>query len=99
VVTVAFCGLCIADESHRSIYKKFRTLFQYFDALQVGLTATPVRFIERNTYELFGCWDRAPTSHDSSDAAINSNPPFLVPFRVRAFSSQFREKGLRYSQM
>ena len=39
---VGFFDLIIADESHRSIYNKFRALFQYFDALQVGLTATPV---------------------------------------------------------
>ena len=96
---VGFFDLIIADESHRSIYKKFRALFQYFDALEVGLTATPVRFIERNTYELFGCEDRDPTSHFSFEDAINLKPPFLAPFRVRAFSSQFREKGLRYSQM
>lgn len=96
---VGFFDLVIADESHRSIYKKFRALFQYFDALEVGLTATPVRFIERNTYELFGCEDRDPTSHFSFDDAVNANPPFLVPFRVRAFSSQFREQGLRYGQM
>ncbi|MFY3743304.1 DEAD/DEAH box helicase family protein [Anaeromyxobacter sp. Red801] len=96
---VGFFDLVIADESHRSIYKKFRTLFQYFDALEVGLTATPVRFIERNTYELFGCEDRDPTSHFSFDDAVNAKPPFLVPFRVRAFSSQFRERGLRYAQM
>lgn len=96
---VGFFDLIIADESHRSIYKKFRALFQYFDALEVGLTATPVRFIERNTYDLFACEDRDPTSHFSFEDAVNSNPAFLVPFRVRAFSSQFREKGLRYSQM
>jgi type I restriction enzyme R subunit len=96
---VGFFDLVIADESHRSIYKKFRTLFQYFDALEVGLTATPVRFIERNTYELFGCEDRDPTSHFSFDDAVNAKPPFLVAFRVRAFSSQFREQGLRYGQM
>lgn len=96
---VGFFDLIIADESHRSIYKKFRALFQYFDALEVGLTATPVRFIERNTYELFGCEDRDPTSHFGLEDAINSKPPFLVPFRVRSFSSQFREKGLRYGQM
>ncbi len=96
---VGFFDLIVADESHRSIYKKFGTLFKYFDALEVGLTATPVRFIERNTYDLFGCEDRDPTSHFSFEDAVGSTPPFLVPFRVRAFSSQFREKGLRYTQM
>jgi type I restriction enzyme R subunit len=96
---VGFFDLIIADESHRSIYKKFRALFRYFDALEVGLTATPVRFIERNTYELFACEDRDPTAHFSFEDAVGSNPPFLVPFRVRAFSSQFRERGLRYTQM
>lgn len=96
---VGFFDLIIADESHRSIYKKFRTLFKYFDALEVGLTATPVRFIERNTYDLFDCEDRDPTSHFSFEDAVGSKPPFLVPFRVRAFSSQFREKGLRYGQL
>jgi type I restriction enzyme R subunit len=96
---VGFFDLIIADESHRSIYKKFKTLFRYFDALEVGLTATPIRFIERNTYDLFGCEDRDPTSHFSFEEALKSNPPYLVPFRVRSFSSEFREKGIRYSQM
>lgn len=96
---VGFFDLIIADESHRSIYKKFRTLFQYFDALEVGLTATPVRFIERNTYELFGCEDRDPTSHFSFDDAINSKPPFLVPFRVMAVSTKFSRDGFRYTDM
>jgi type I restriction enzyme R subunit len=96
---VGFFDLIIADESHRSIYKKFRALFQYFDALEVGLTATPVRFIERNTYDLFGCEDRDPTSAYSFEDAINAKPAFLVPFRVRSFSSQFRQHGLRYKQM
>ncbi len=96
---VGFFDLVIADESHRSIYKKFRALFQHFDALEVGLTATPVQFIERNTYELFACEDRDPTSNFGFKEAISSNPPYLVPFRVRAFKSEFREKGVRYLQM
>lgn len=96
---VGFFDLIIADESHRSIYKKFRSLFQYFDALEVGLTATPVRFIERNTYDLFGCEDRDPTSHYSFEDAINSKPPSLVPFRVMAVSTKFSRDGFRYSQM
>lgn len=96
---VGFFDLIIADESHRSIYKKFRALFQYFDALEVGLTATPVRFIERNTYALFGCEDQDPTSAFDFDDAINSKPAYLVPFRVRTFSSQIRTDGLRYSEL
>ena len=96
---VGFFDLIIADESHRSIYKKFGSLFKYFDSLEVGLTATPVRFIERNTYDLFGCEDRDPTSHFSFQEAIDSNPPFLVPFRVMAVSTKFRRDGFRYAQM
>jgi type I restriction enzyme, R subunit len=96
---VGFFDLVIADESHRSIYKKYRALFQYFDALEVGLTATPVNFVERDTYKLFDCEDRDPTSHFSFEEAVSSKPPYLVPFRVRAYSSKIRREGLKYSQM
>ena len=48
--------LIIADESHRSIYNRYRDLFRWFDGYQVGLTATPLHFVFRNTYSLFsGC--------------------------------------------
>ncbi len=96
---VGFFDLIIADESHRSIYKKFRTLFQYFDALEVGLTATPVRFIERNTFELFACENGDPTSAFDFQQAIESKPAYLVPFRVMQVSTKFSRDGFRYSQM
>jgi type I restriction enzyme R subunit len=96
---VGFFDLVIADESHRSLFKKHRALFLYFDALQVGLTATPVRFVERNTFALFGCEDGKPTASYGFEEAIAAQPAFLVPFRVRAFSSGIREKGLRYAQL
>jgi type I restriction enzyme R subunit len=96
---VGFFDLIIADESHRSIYKKFRSLFQYFDAVQVGLTATPVRFIERNTYDLFSCEDGDPTSHFSFEDAIHNKPQFLVPFRVMTVSTTFSRSGFRYADM
>jgi type I restriction enzyme, R subunit len=96
---VGFFDLIIADESHRSLYKKFRSIFRYFDALQLGLTATPVRFIERNTYDLFGCENGDPTSQFSFEDAIRSNPPFLVPFRVVTVSTNFTREGFRYSEM
>ncbi|MBZ4332705.1 DEAD/DEAH box helicase family protein [Corallococcus interemptor] len=96
---VGFFDLIIADESHRSIYKKFRSLFQYFDALEVGLTATPVKFIERNTYELFACENSDPTSAFDFQQAIESKPAYLVPFRVMQVSTKFSRDGFRYSQM
>ena len=96
---VGFFDLIIADESHRSVYKKFKALFQYFDALHVGLTATPVRFIERNTYDLFGCEDRDPTAHFGFEEAIHASPRFLVPFRVVTVSTPFSRDGFRYKDM
>jgi len=96
---VGFFDLIIADESHRSIYKKFRSLFQYFDALEVGLTATPVKFIERNTYDLFACENGDPTSAFDFQQAIDSKPPYLVPFRVMQVSTKFSRDGFRYTQM
>ncbi len=94
---VGFFDLVIADESHRSIYKKFRALFQYFDALQVGLTATPIKEIDRNTFALFGCEDRDPTAHYSYEDALAAR--YLVPFRVRSFQTGVREDGFRYADM
>lgn len=96
---VGFFDLIIADESHRSIYKKFRSLFLYFDSLQIGLTATPVRFVERNTYGLFDCGDRDPTAAYEFQDAINATPPHLVPFRVRACSTWARTDGFTYRGM
>ena len=74
---VGFFDLIIADESHRGIYNRYRDLFVYFDAIQVGLTATPVQFIARNTFKLFACEDGDPTSYFSYQEAISHVPPYL----------------------
>lgn len=58
------CGhfdLIICDEAHRSIYNKYRDIFQYFDAPLVGLTATPKDEIDKNTYEIFELENGVPT--------------------------------------
>lgn len=96
---IGFFDLIIADESHRSIYNRYRDLFRYFDALQIGLTATPVRFVHRNTYQLFGCQDQDPTAHFGYEEATQSRPPFLVPFKVFVTTTQFQREGIKYSQM
>lgn len=97
---VGFFDLVICDESHRSIYNRYRDLLLYFDAYQVGLTATPVKFIARNTYSLFGCEDKDPTSHYSYTEALNDAAgPFLVPFKVKTLTTDFTRRGIKYSQL
>lgn len=96
---VGFFDLIIADESHRSIYNRYRDLFLYFDALQVGLTATPVQFISRNTFDLFGCENENPTALFRYEDAINHIPPYLVPFKVKTVTTGFLSRGIKYSQM
>ncbi|MBJ2211683.1 MULTISPECIES: DEAD/DEAH box helicase family protein [Pseudomonas] len=96
---VGFFDLIIADESHRSIYNKYRDLFDYFDALQVGLTATPVKFISRNTFDIFDCETTDPTFEFGLDAAINNEPPYLAPFRVRDLTTDFLREGIHYNDL
>lgn len=96
---VGFFDLIIADESHRSIYNKYRDLFDYFDALQVGLTATPVKFISRNTFDIFDCETTDPTFEFGLDAAINNEPPYLVPFRVKDLTTDFLRDGIHYNDL
>jgi type I restriction enzyme R subunit len=96
---VGYFDLIIADESHRSIYNRYRDLFVYFDALQVGLTATPVQFIARNTFKLFGCENGDPTTYFSYQEAISHVPPYLVPFEVYTHTTEFLRHGIKYNQL
>ncbi|EIJ41339.1 helicase, type I site-specific restriction-modification system restriction subunit [Beggiatoa alba B18LD] len=96
---VGFFDLIIADESHRSIYNKYRDIFDYFDTLQVGLTATPVKFISRNTFSMFGCENTDPTFEFGLEAAINNQPPYLVPYRVKDLSTDFLRDGIHYHDL
>jgi len=55
--TSGYFDLVISDEAHRSIYYVYKSVLNHFDAIKIGLTATPSRFIDRNTYKLFDCWN------------------------------------------
>jgi type I restriction enzyme R subunit len=96
---IGFFDLIIADESHRSIYNRYRDIFDYFDALQLGLTATPVKFIARNTFDLFGRENGDPTySYDLAEA-IAHQPRYLNPFKVKDFTTEFLRDGIHYNQL
>lgn len=94
---IGFFDLIIADESHRSIYNRYRELFHYFDCLQVGLTATPVDFIARNTYALFGCEEKNPTAYYPLERAIEEK--HLVPYEVFTHTTRFLRKGIKYAEL
>ncbi|WP_422379883.1 DEAD/DEAH box helicase family protein [Marinicellulosiphila megalodicopiae] len=87
-----YFDLIIADESHRSIYNVFGDIFKYFDAIQVGLTATPVEMVSRSTTELFGCDYKMPTANYPLDQAVADKN--LVPFKVVSFTTQFLRDGI-----
>ena len=97
--SVGFFDLVICDESHRSIYKTYRDILEYFDANIIGLTATPIDFIERNTFDLFNCETEDPTFNFSVDEAWSHIPPYLIEPRVKDTSTNFLRKGIKYSEM
>ena len=90
-----FFDLIVADESHRSIYNTYKNIFDYFDAFQLGLTATPKDVIDHNTFSLFNCDSGMPTFAYTYEEAVNNNPPYLADFEVLRIKSKFQKEGIR----
>ncbi|EHR40707.1 DEAD/DEAH box helicase family protein [Alishewanella jeotgali] len=90
---VGYFDLIVADESHRSIYNIYGDIFKYFDALEVGLTATPVEMVSRSTCELFGCDYKLPTANYPLEQAIEDRN--LVPYKIVSFTTQFMRDGIK----
>lgn len=90
-----YFDMIVADESHRSIYNVYKNIFDYFDAFQLGLTATPKDAIEHNTFNLFNCEDGLPTYAYTYDQAINNEPPYLSDFEVLKVRTKFQKDGIR----
>ena len=83
----------ISDECHRSIYNKFTDVLAYFDAIQIGLTATPAEFIDRDTFKFFDCDGKTPTFLYPFDDAVKEE--YLVDFNVYAAQTKFQRKGIK----
>ena len=94
---VGHFDLIVVDEAHRSIYQKYRAIFSYFDALLVGLTATPKDEIDRNTYSLFGLESGVPTDAYGLDDAISEG--YLAPPRAVSVPLKFQREGIRYQDL
>ncbi len=94
---VGYFDLIVADESHRSIYNIYGDIFKYFDALEVGLTATPVEMVSRSTCQLFGCDYKKPTANYPLELAISDGN--LVPYKVVTYTTQFLRDGIKSEKL
>ncbi len=94
------CGhfdLVICDEAHRSIYNKYKDIFNYFDAPLVGLTATPKDEIEKNTYEIFELENGVPTYGYELAQAVKDG--YLVDYLSVETSLKFIQEGIVYDEL
>lgn len=89
--------LIIIDEAHRSVFMKYGAIFEYFDSLLVGLTATPKEELGRNTYRLFELEDGVPTDVYSLDQAVSDG--FLVPARSVSVPLRLPTTGIIYDEL
>ena len=96
--TPAHFDLIIIDESHRSIFKKYRAIFAYFDAIMVGLTATPKTDVDRNTYDFFEMEHGMPTYAYDYETAV-SQDHVLVPYYNYEVKTKFLEEGITYDDL
>ena len=89
--------LIIIDEAHRSIYKKYQSIFDYFDGLLVGLTATPRDDVDKNTYKFFQLENNVPTFVYEYDEAVRQK--YLVDYHTISTTTKFIERGIKYSEL
>ena len=89
--------LIVIDEAHRSVYRKYRAIFDYFDSLLIGLTATPRDEIDRDTYSLFQLERGVPTdAYDLEEAVADG---WLVPPVAVSVPLKFQREGIRYDDL
>ena len=108
----AYFDLVVTDECHRSIYNTHRATLAHFDAIHVGLTATPnpgeLRWISqyerqlvRSTYMFFDCWDSArqegrPTFAYTIREGIQER--FLADYKIYVAESRLTFEGTTWEE-
>ncbi len=88
--------LIIIDEAHRSVFGKYTAIFDYFDGLLVGLTATPREEVEKNTFDLFKM-DAADTFAYELDEAVADG--YLVPYNALKRGTLILKEGIAYDKL
>ena len=94
--TIGHFDLIIIDEAHRSVFGKYGAIFQYFDSLLIGLTATPRAEIDKNTFQLLEL-ENEPNFEYSYDEAIGDG--YLCPYRLKKCNSKLINRGIKYKDL
>ena len=89
--------LVIIDECHRSVYNRYQAIFNYFDCLTLGLTATPREQVDSSTYELFETGKGKPTYAYDYRKAVKED--FLVDYRLLDRTTHLLKNGLKYNEL
>lgn len=94
--SVGHFDLIIIDEAHRSVFGKYGAIFQYFDSLLIGLTATPRDEIDKNTFKLLELEDE-PNYEYTFDEAVKDG--YLVPYKAKRHNSKMINNGIKYDEL
>jgi type I restriction enzyme R subunit len=95
--SIGHFDLVIFDEIHRSVYSKYKAIFEYFDAYKIGLTATPKSDADKDTYELFGLQPGNPTFAYELEEAVARK--YLVPPKAISVPVKFQRQGITYKDL
>jgi len=95
--TSGYFDVVVADECHRSIYGAWQVALTHFDALHIGLTATPAEYVERNTFEFYRCKDSQPDFSYSFQRALSEG--FLVPYSFATGITQLIARGAELDEV
>ncbi|MBR6536809.1 MAG: DEAD/DEAH box helicase family protein [Lachnospiraceae bacterium] len=89
--------LIICDEVHRSVYRKYQEIFEYFDAMLLGMTATPKNEIDKNTYGVFDLERGVPTFAYELEKAVEEG--YLVNYSTLEYKTKIMEDGIHYDEL
>lgn len=89
--------LIICDEVHRSIYRKYQEIFEYFDGMLLGMTATPKNEIDKNTYGVFDLERGVPTFAYELEKAVEEG--YLVNYSTLEYKTKIMEDGIHYHDL
>lgn len=89
--------LIIIDEAHRSIFGKYGAIFNYFDSMLIGLTATPRDEVDKSTYDIFEMEQGSPNyAYELPDAVADG---YLVNYVGYKRGTMILKEGIKYNNL